>query len=130
MPSHGSTGDRAGWRATRAGAKTGRTSVPLRGAKPAPSCPILPYTLRDFLRFSAGVWGFKSPFRTYAAAGTASLFWLELLTIVLDSNDRTVVRPLATQGAGRRPRTSNKTSSSASSGRVAGGGRPARARPA
>src|SRR5262245_20179658 len=61
MPSDGSTGDPAGWRATRAGAKTGRTSVPLRGAKPAPSCPILPYTLRDFLRFSAGVWGFKSP---------------------------------------------------------------------
>jgi hypothetical protein len=23
--------------------------------------PILPYTVRDFLRFSAGVWGFKSP---------------------------------------------------------------------
>ena len=37
------------------------SSVPLRGAKPAPSCPILPYTLRDFLRFSAGVLGFKSP---------------------------------------------------------------------
>src|SRR5262249_39582641 len=65
--------------------------------------------------------GSSPPFRTYAAAGIASLFWLELLTIVLDRNDRTVVRPLATQGAGRRPRTSNRTSSSTSSGRVAGG---------
>ena len=42
-------------------AKTERSSVPPRGAKAAPSCPVLHYTLRDFLRFSAGVWGFNSP---------------------------------------------------------------------